>query len=131
MKQLICAFMIVAIMISFAACGTESIEGVWICDGKEDGYKFDVLGTTDDGEKMGMVKILPEEDSFLLATISYYYRFTDENKVEIIRYSPSFSGGSVSMDDDQYDVLSIEEKDGVRVLVSEMSGERYYYQGQN
>ena len=55
--------------------------------------------------------------------------FTDDNKIEIIRYSPSFSGGGVSVEDSQYDVLRVEKEDGVRVLVSEISGERYYYQG--
>lgn len=131
MKKWMCLLVIVFVMIGFAACGKQNVEGAWVCDGKENGYVFEALGTTDDGEKMGRVKILPEEDGFMLASISYYYSFTDDNKIEIIRYSPSFSGGGIGVDEEQYDVLCIEKEDGVRVLVSEISGECYYYQGQN
>ena len=131
MKKLMCLLVVIFIMVGFTACNKQNVEGTWICEGTENGYMFEALGTTDDGEKMGRVKVLPEEGGFLLASISYYYSFTDDNKIEIICYSPSFSGGGVSVEDSQYDVLRVEKEDGVRVLVSEISGERYYYQGNN
>ena len=127
-KTIICVLMMVAVLFSFAACSSKSVEGIWLSEDGKSGYKLGELGELNTGEKMGTVE-LQEKTNDWLAVITYRYRFTDDNKIEIIRYSPSFSGNSVGVNNKQYDLLRIEGTGNDRVLVSEKSGERYYYQG--
>ena len=134
MKKLICALMIFAVMLGITACGTKSmedtaksLEGTWTTADKESGYNFEEFGViTLRDEKMGQVNVLPNNNGFLQAAISYYYHLTDDNKIEIICISPMFSYGGVSVSEEQYDVLRIEKKNGERVLISENSGIYYY-----
>ena len=128
MKKLIGLLMVVVMVLGLTACGAKKkVEGTWLCDDGENGYRFSELGKTTDGEKMGFVTVLPKENTLFSGVISYYYRFLDKNTIEIIRYAPNFSGNAVSVDGEQYDVLTIEKEDGKRVLFSEITGE-YYYQ---
>lgn len=126
MKKIICLLMTIAIMLSFAACGKKNVEGTWLDEDGETGYKLGEISVERDGEKMGEVDLLPEEDGINLLNISYYYRYIDKNTIEIIRFVPTLSGGGIGVEEEEYDVLRMEKENGVQVLVSEETGECYY-----
>ena len=128
MKRLICGIMLIAVLFSFAACSSKKVEGLWLSEDGKSGYKLGALQKTTDGDKMGTVELQKKTNDWL-AVVSYYYRFTDDGKVEILRYSPSFSENGISADSKQYDLLRIEKQGNSRVLVSEKTGDCYYYQG--
>lgn len=128
-KTIICVLLVVAVMLSLTACNTRKAEGIWVSEDGESGYVLGQLGKLETGEKMGTVELLEDSNDFSSAFTTYLYRFTDGNKIEIIRYSPSLSNDGIGLNETQYDLLKIEGMGKNRVLVSEKTGDRYYYQG--
>ena len=127
MKKMICVLMIFALMIGFAACGKNKVQGTWLNEDGDSGYEFGKFGEVlVEGEKMGTVKVLPQKDGLFQSLISYYYRINDDGEIEILRYSPDLSGSSVSVSDEEYDVLEIKKVGKKTVLVSKETDEYYY-----
>lgn len=129
MKAL-CLILLATILVSFAGCSSRNVEGKWICNEGDEpyGYRFEELGTTKDGEKMGRAYCVPSDSSYLF-NISYYYSFVDDDTIQITQYAPSFSSnGGVSLEGEEYDVLQIKSEDGQRVMISEESGTKFYFE---
>ena len=119
--------MVLVVMLSLVACGKKSVEGTWLND-DDMGYRFDKLGKTDDGEKLGSVTVLDDDDGFTILPTAYYYRYMDKNTIEIICYSAAFTNDGIGTKETQHDVLHIEKEGGATVLVSEETGDTYYLQ---
>lgn len=124
-KEILCAALTLVIVLSFVGCGAQSLEGgVWYLeDGDGFGYRFGQLQETEDGREMGPV----ERVGGGYRISRYYYYFTGENRIAILKQTPHFSGDSLGTQENVLVEMELVEENGQKMLLTE-GGDRYIYQ---